>query len=277
MMRVFSVLTVCCMGGSVSCAFDVNDGQAEEGEVSTVNQALSWVGVGSWSCFGDCPDWDVGSAAGQTCFLTAVRGNLSASARVVLDRRADGHYWLDVRNNHANALGADIACIGTVTNRTGEFVQFGNGSTTIPAGTSARRCFLTSIVTNAAPVNAFSSTANFARVTKNIFTGTWSLTNSQASLASAYIGATCVDVPTFVASGTDQADDPGIGSLQIAAADSPINDTACGLTGVGGRFNTNNFNDATELFRADYTPVGGDFKWWLFTDNGKRGWFSCVK
>lgn len=267
------------MAGATGCALAPDQGETSDGEgdVSTVNQALAWVGVGTVMCTGDCPDWDIGSAATQTCFLTGVRGNLAASARTVLDRRADGHYWLDVRNNHANKLGADIACIGTTTNRTGEFVQFGNGTLTIPAGTASRRCFLTSIVTNAAPSAAFSNTANYARVTKNIFTGTWSLTNSQATLASAYIGATCVDVPTFVTSGFDQAGDPGFGALAIPAADSPLDDTVCGLTGVGGRFNTNDFEDNTRLFRADFSGIGGDFEWWLYTDNGKRGWFSCVK
>src|SRR5690349_2903821 len=117
-MRVFSVLSVCFVGGAVGCGVNVDQGEANEEPISSVNQALSWVGVGSWGCAGDCPDWDVGSAAAQTCVLTGIRGSLAASARVVLDRRADGHYWLDVRNNHANELIADIACIGTVTNRT---------------------------------------------------------------------------------------------------------------------------------------------------------------
>jgi hypothetical protein len=269
---------VYCLSLLTGCVGEIADERDGEEALSTSQQALGWVGVGTWGCVGDCADWDLGSYANQTCILTGVRGNLSASARVVLDRRRDGHYWLDVRNNQSNALMADIACIGTTLNRTGEFLKFGNGTTTIPAGTSARRCFLTSIVTNAAPANAFSNTANYARVYKNL-NGTWSLVNSQSTspYASAHIGATCVDVPTLVAAGFDQAPDPGFDSLQITAAFSSTNDTVCGLTGIGGRFNTNDYEDNSRLYRADYSSTGGGYKWWLFTDNGKRGWYTCVK
>jgi hypothetical protein len=248
---------------------------------SAISQSLSGFWFYTWGCAGDCPQLDLGTDTDRTCFLAGIRGDLAATSHVAVTR-SGGHYWLDVYNNHANELMADAACAAGTTNRTSEYTQVGNGTLTIGAGSSTRRCFLTSVYANAAPANAFSNGSDYARV--YFQSGSWMLTNSQSvsPYASAWIGATCVDVPTLLASGVSSAPDPG--THEDALVSTTFGDTACGLTGIGGHFYTDNYDDGAHIRLnapgndlSFCAPGTCNYDWFLDTVNGKRAWYACVK
>jgi hypothetical protein len=212
--------------------------QADDVGIGETETALTGFSNYTWGCAGDCPDLDMGSDANRTCVLRGVRGNLAPPARVGIERRADGHYWLDVYSGDANELMADVVCLPTVTNRTGQYWAIGNNTTIIPAGTTgARRCFLSSILTNVANADAFSQATDYARVTKNLLGGSWQLTNSQSvsPYASAWIGATCVDAE-YVFSSSQSIADVTVSGDAVASPVASESIQACAVNRLGGHF-----------------------------------------
>ncbi|HET6195825.1 MAG TPA: hypothetical protein VFE12_08730 [Acetobacteraceae bacterium] len=227
---------------------------------------------------------DLGTTTARTCFIAGIRGNLGPTSAVTVSQ-SSGEWWLNISNSHGNAVAADATCISTAKNRTSEFVQVGNGSTTIAAGiTGNRRCYLTRVESNAGTANAFSQTSDRVRVIRQT-DATWELNVTQGTGANATVGATCVDTTAGVGFGLEDAPDPGVISDN---ADSNIASDACALRGIGGHFTTNDTNDGARIEPLGSTPdlalgggsdLGGGNNgagWWAEAHNGKRAWWSCV-
>jgi hypothetical protein len=256
-------VVVCLLLGATGCleADDVGIGETET--------ALAGFSNYSWGCAGDCPDLDMGSDTNRTCVLRGVRGDLAPPARVAIERRADGHYWLDVYSGGAHPLMAEVVCLSTVANRTGQYWAIGNTTTLIPPGTGSRRCFLSSILTNPAPADAFSQGTDSARVTKNIFTGNWQLTNSQSisPYASAWIGATCVDADYVVSFSYSIAESAEYFDVSASSEDTV---EACAVNGLGGHFD-GPYDEGAWVYY-----VGDQWRWRL-ADGAKSISYICVQ
>jgi len=253
-------------------------------QVGVTAQDLSQVWYYSFGCAGNCGNTDLGTTTGRTCFIAGVRGNLAPTSSVYISS-SGGHWWLNVSSSVNGTLWGDATCVSSGTNRTSEFVQAGNGTTTIPAGvTGNRRCFLTRVASNIGVVRPFSQYSDRVRVVKQP-DGTWDLTVAQGTGANATGGVTCVDTSgSGQGFGLEEAPDPGFVSDNV---DTDITNTACALRGIGGHFDTNGSTDAARieplatppdmavgpLDAGTIPPTAG---WWAESHNGKRAWWGCV-
>jgi hypothetical protein len=270
-MRQFAFLAVLALG----CQQEPRLGSSQED--------LTSVQYYSFGCAGNCGSTDLGTTTGRTCFIAGIRGNLAPTSSVFISS-SGGHWWLNVSPNASNTLWADATCLSSATNRVGEFVQTGNGTTTIAAGaTGTRKCYLTRVASNIGAQRAFLLDSDHVRVIKKA-DGTWDLTVSQQQFASATVGAMCVDVPTLVVAALEQAPDNSV-VTDFVTADT-IN-TACALRGVGGQFATNSSTDGARIEPLSATPdmavgphdMGSGTNgpgWWVEAHNGKSAWYACV-
>jgi hypothetical protein len=252
-----------------ACAMDTGNGD----DIGATTEALSGFWYYHTSCVGDCVDVDLGTDVNRTCVLGGITGSLQATARVRVERRADGHYWLDVYNNQSNAIKAFVTCFPTSAGRTSEYIAFGNTSVAIP-GAATRRCFLTSVLTHSSAANAFDRVEDYANVWYNFLSGHWVLTNSQSAspYASAWIGATCVNLPEHVKSGYRYSGDGFTGVILDQV------DEACAMTGLGGQINKN-----TPLYYSgvyvSYDPTDDQWFEWATPGetNASKLWYACYR
>lgn len=161
-------------------------------------------------------------------------------------------------------------CVNSVIGRTEGFWSAypGAPATVMAPVTERRQCFLAR-VSNYPP--GFASLANYVRVYKQ--SGSWKLSGKLESIfgpgtpipvAAGYATAVCIDLPPgFFASSGERAATP---PTSIAA---DLGRTACGLTGVRGRFSVNNTIQLT-------MPPSKPGEWTIRVTEGNIGEYACM-
>src|SRR5262249_2436473 len=147
---------------------------------------------------------DMGPAAGRTCFLSGIAGNLTPGygsdgayhePAVGVYSGADGHYHLAVYTVPGHPLGGFARCVNTTNVAGNEATFFGpiyDEVVLAPADHPGRQCFLTTLLNTppeapgGAPGNAFS-----VKVYNN---GTNWVMGGQSSKTLLYAAALCFDV-----------------------------------------------------------------------------------
>jgi hypothetical protein len=245
-----------------SCALDTDEDMPQQVETA---QAVSSFGIWYWGCGGSTPcALDLGPAAGETCFLAGVYGNLQhaglyTQVEVV---RSGGRWGLQVVPN-GHPIGGAAVCIPGTTVAT---AQWHNGQAELDIASGAtRRCFLSGIRNT----NGFTATTDFVQVRQ--VGGHWFLGGNMPSTKDTWAFASCVDVPTAA------ADDSVSASTGAAANHVPIQSNnpggwACGVKKLQGRFATDDYNDGVWI---EYN--NGISEWQVNVINGKAAVTSCVK
>lgn len=229
----------------------------------TAQQAVSSFGLWSWGCSSGTCALDLGAAAGQTCFLAGVWGNLQhagtfSQAQVLT---SGGRWGIQVVPN-GHPLGVTAVCIPGATVRTAVWsagqaeVNLGSGAT--------RRCFLSGIRNQ----NGFTSASDFVQVRK--VGSTWFLGGNMVNKAVSAT-AVCVDVPSAA---LDFGLVAGEGSsfLNVDIQGNNPGGWVCGIKKLGGHFTTNDFNDGVWI-----SYNNGISEWQLNAVNGKQVTTDCVK
>jgi len=256
------------------------DTDRQDPAVSATSQAFS--GYSSWiwrvNDGGTAPA-DLGSDTSQTCFLSGVGGNLKsldapgtpgnyAGSPEVNVFRQGGHYWLAVYSTDAGySLEGQAKCIPTVQGRTAVSTwSTGHAAVNLGAATSTRRCFLTSVRnddTYFPSVESWAHDDDYVHVWSD--GSDWWLGGNGHAMGS----AACVDVNTGDGTWHWIAGTTGSYTQDLAYNSGGVQ---CLLTGIGGRFRTNDWDDGI------YTHYHGDTRQWVMTlDNAKQGWASCFE
>ena len=276
-----SLLSSCLLFG---CALDAGEGDDELGHAES---ALSLSrGFASWGTTNGS-DLDLGPAAGQTCFLAGVAGNLNEGWGLDNTGRpsmagvhiASGHWWLAGRgglgaNNVVlnNPVNAHAVCIGTDVHQTTYYDGGKYGSVNhikiLEPVTANRECFLREV---SGYTGSWSSSAAHVRVMKQA--GNWVLESSNLGVASGvpWLTAICVDIPagTWVGTGLWAASNPGTYTANILYEGSP---GVCGLNGVTGPIKNNDWSDGAMI---DW-PASSPGTWTMTVKNGKTGFVTCL-
>jgi len=259
-------------GGCISDASGEGEAEAETAENLPTVEVQQELGIWtySWGCAGSCT-LDLGTATNRTCFLAGVRGNLTGKTSQPLVPSSvrlsvGANWWLDVRSALGNPLAGDAICVDTAVNRTSKFTwSSGAAATPMGTGTAARRCFLTDVYN----LDGFKLNTDFARVWKDSFTGIWYVGGNQSGTYGASVTATCVDVSADHGSWLWISGDPGSRLDNLAYNPGGV---ACAMTGLGGHFTANDYNDGVQI---KYNI--GTLFWQQQTVNGKSAWSNCIR
>lgn len=223
---------------------------------ASTEQAVSW----TWTTWHDCSSLSctksLGSTADRTCFVAGITGKLSggssqypAGVNVV----NNGSYWgLYIRNPSYQNIGVMTTCINNTANRVTASWDSGTAAKLIPAGPNAtRRCFLGGVYNyTSSGFSSFSTNARVWRDGNAHFIGGTFPTGSKNR-----IFATCVDIAT--SQGAWQYGNGAATTFTGNLAYNPLSGgVACGLTGIGGAFNTADPNKGV----------------WISYDSGTRYW-----
>jgi hypothetical protein len=257
---------------SLALAGCISDGEdegllEEEGvELGTTEQAVSWTALKWHSCTSKDCTVNLGSSDNRTCFLAGLRGKLAsglsgypAGANIVNNGSWD--YNLYIENPLYEDISVMTVCIGNTANRVTANWQAGQPATLIPAGpNNTRRCFLSGIWNRSS--TAFSTFASNTKVWRD--GNQHFLGGSLPAGSSTSVNAVCVDVATHQG---EYAWGNGVstsyaGNLTYNPASGGV---ACGLTGIGGQFTTNNpgrgvligYNSGTRFWNWTMSPWTG--------------------
>jgi len=278
-----SLVSSCLLFG---CAMDPADGAGDE-ELGEAESALSLSrGFASWGTTNG-PDLDLGPAAGQTCFLAGVAGNLNAGwgwdhggrPSIAGVHVSGGHWWLTGSGglDYGNAIinnpvNAHAVCIGTDTHQKtyhdGGAGGAVNHQVTLEPIAANRECFLREVTGYSG--TWFSSAAS-VRLLKQ--SGNWVLASSNLGVSAGipWITAICVDIPagTWVGTGNWGAGNPGTVNGITLFEGAP---GVCGLTGVSGPLKNNNWDDGAMIT----WPASSPGNWTIQVKNGKTGFVTCL-
>lgn len=270
----YSIVSVLSSLALAGCAVD---GETEEDlgdvETSTTEQAVSWTALQWHSCTSQSCTISLGSSTDRTCFLAGLRGKLAsgltgypAGANVV--NNGSWGWRLVIENPGYEDISAMTTCIPNTANRVSASWQAGQPATAIPPGPSAtRRCFLGGMWNRSS--TAFSTFASNTKVWRD--RNTHFLGGTMPGGSNLLVHATCVDVPTHQG---EYAWGNGVsasyaGNLTYNPASGGV---ACGLTGIGGQFTTNNPG------RGVIINYDAGTRWWNWSMSGWTGGNSlCVK
>ncbi|NNC19733.1 hypothetical protein HRD49_31105 [Corallococcus exiguus] len=236
----------------------------DDAALATAEQGVNLGGTYWWGTSNNgLTSTAIGTSTGRTCFLTGVQGNLKgtswAGAGVY---QYAGNWQIFVNHTNSKALGTGVQCLDTATNRTPEMAWYdGQAAKLLGAVTASRRCFLTQVEA----AGGFTANSDYARVWNDGYN--WYLGGSLGGSGGAR--AICVDVPTAQGGWLWIAGNPGTFTHNL---DYNPGGVACLLSGIGGNFNTSNFNDGVSI---DYNS--GTRYWEMTVSNSKRGWSNCVK
>ena len=221
------------------CVMEPGDEDQVDVETATAEQAVSWTSLQWHSCTSlDCTV-NLGSSADRTCFIAGIRGKLAsgstaypAGANIV--NNGSWGWNLYIENPSYEDISVMTTCIPNTANRVTASWQSGSAATTIPPGpNSTRRCFLSGVWNRSSTAfGAFASNTKVWRDGNTHFLG--------GSLpGNATVFATCVDIATNQGEWAygNGSPNPFSGNLAYNPASGGI---ACGLTGIGGQFTTNN-------------------------------------
>lgn len=271
-MRIVNGMVLCC--ALVGCAVD------DEEAVSTVDQALSWRTV--WARFTtNALPIDLGSDANQTCFLSGVSGDLNtgyqwhegerSNVRVF---RENGRYFFEVDSGKwdqgtevGRKLGGHASCVNITTNRQEALWTAGDWPKIIQPTASKRQCFLSGVYGTG---GTWVSSSDNVRVKKSegnwVLDGTvdpdpWSGSHPAAT-------AVCIDFPSETSLGNFTHYGPASANVIWDSEQE-----ACGLTGMEGKFNVNDWDNGVMLSWPASWPG-----WWTASvSSGKIMWSTCVQ
>ena len=245
MKNILVATLVCVSLVGVGC---IEDGIADDDPaLGTTAQDITNV-ENQWPCpSGNCT-FTITSAANQMCFLRGVYGDLYRFGSVKVFKEASvfgGFLWkVAIQSPQNNNLVAKTTCVtvsGTVTNVLFHTQSY-QGGWGVFHGTSTSRCFLSEVTEgNGDAFNDFSTSFYIARAP-----GTNNLSMYPPSFpsgAEVTLGMQCATIPSLVGdwSWGNGTGSPVNGSLTTGS------NKACGLTGIGGIFNTGSTSDGIEV------------------------------
>jgi hypothetical protein len=236
---------------------------AQASEAITINAGYEW-GQSSGSYL-----IGLGSTSNKTCFLSGIRAKLEpppcnhgdcppAAAGVYMDAGS----WVFERTSNAN-LSVKAQCVASTAGRTSTASWIsGAPATLIAPVTAARRCFLTYIT----DYHGLNSNSDYVRVWSDDFN--WYVGGNSVGNGTTTARAICIDAP---GAGHWQwiAGDPGGFTANLAYNDE---NEACFLRGLGGHFTSTNWGDGVW---TNYNQ--GTLFWEATVNNGKTGWYGCIK
>lgn len=261
-------LILACAGCAAEADTATGSADNEAGNEAQTAQAVGLSGGYSWgTTTNGFVSTSIGTGSGRTCFLTGLTGNLGAGlsdeteAGVFLD--SAGTWDIFTFHYASEALNSTAQCINAATNRTDEksWFQGSNATWLASAADPKLRCFLTYVDGN----GGFARDSDYVRIWND--GANWWLGGSISGGGGA--GAVCVDVNADYGSWEWVAGDPGGFTANLAYNPGGV---ACLLTGVGGHFTANDWNDGVKI-----TYNGGILTWQMSVVNGKAGWATCVQ
>jgi len=244
--HIHRLVTACLFSSlafGAACVTEEGDADVPEDEVatSTAEQAVSWTLLRWHSCTARDCTVNLGPSTDRTCVLAGLRGKLAggvpgypAGANIV--NNGSWGWNLYIENPGYEDVSAMSLCIPNTANRVTAYWNSGQPAKEIPPGpSSTRRCFLSGIWnSNTTGFSTFSSNATVWRDGNTHFVG-----GSFPAGSSVAAFATCVDVPTNQGEYAwgNGVSTPHTGNLTYNPVSGGV---ACGLTGIGGQFTTNN-------------------------------------
>lgn len=264
MMKAGLAMVLCAAGG---CALEDNEA-IDEGEAA---QAVSSFGIWSWGCSGSLPcSLDLGLAAGQTCFLAGVEGNLQnpggapSGVQVLRANVANSsalHWGLQITPNSHPVAGQAVCIPGNMVSSG----QWHSGQASVNLGPTAdgRRCYLTGIRNT----NGMTSASHAVEV--RVSGASWILTGNLPASTDVTANAVCVVTAQRF---NDFAIVAGEGSSFLDQTIQTGDNLACGLRKLGGHFTSNSFSSGAWI---EYDNAGPS--WSLNVVDGKQAVTYCVK
>jgi hypothetical protein len=263
--------------GAAAC--DVGPDDLGQEDVDQVEQAATWGAFASWAREDNLPTSanraDIGPDANMTCFLSGVAGNLSssygaqtpagslytgASSRVY---RSGGRWYIEAfTGSGTEKIKTNAMCVNITAGRTATFGWAGGAATKMLPATPGRRCFLTEVSNSAMYYydDAFTVLTDEVRVWSDGLN--WYIGGN----GNAQGAASCIDVSADVGE-WNWAN----GTTNIAYNDMNPG-TQCFLTGVRGRFRSNDWSNGVNI---NYNA--GLNQYTLSASSGKRAWARCIK
>ncbi|OJY27659.1 MAG: hypothetical protein BGO98_41075 [Myxococcales bacterium 68-20] len=265
---------------ATGCAANTEDPQAEVSDdenIETTQQAFSWGSLTYFQRSTNLPTSDnvkdLGPDTGVTCFLAGVGGNLSSrygaqqgSGQLLTTSnvdvyRASGHWWLRVvpgMSGGYQKLHGRAMCVNSVAGRLAEVGWGGGDRKPIAPVTDKRRCFLTGVGNSDWHYDNNDFDSSDDQVSVYPQGGTWWIGGS----GNAQGTAVCIDVNGSYNEGT-------INGSQMLIGYNP-NGVQCALTGVRGRFRTNDYGSG-----AFIRYEAGLGEWWMNSTSGKGASGQC--
>jgi hypothetical protein len=247
--------------------------------VDSSEHAASWGAFASWARQDNLPTSanraDIGSDANMTCFLSGVAGNLSssygaptpqgslytgASSRVY---RSGGRWYIEAfTGSGTEKIKTSAMCVNIVAGRTATFGWAGGPATKMLPVAPGRRCFLTAVSNS----EMYYDDDDFTVLTDEVRVWSDGLNWYIGGNGNAQGAASCIDVSS----------DLGEWNWANGTTNIAYNDmnpgTQCFLTGVRGRFRSNDWGNGVNI---NYNA--GLNQYTLSASSGKRAWARCIK
>jgi len=257
-------VTTVALAGAGCVTDEAGTESLDDEPTGETQQAVSSLGYWSWGCSSTC-FLDLAPAAGQTCFLAGVWGNLQPAGAYtqVQVLPFNGRWGLQIVTN-GRPLGGTALCVPGTTVKTGSWFS-GSAETSLGSGPT-RRCFLSGVVNT----SGFTASSDFVQVRQNS-TGAWFIGGNMPASKDVRATATCVDVPGAALDYGLVVNDGG-SFLNVPIQDNNPWGWACGIKKLGGHFTTNSYNDGVWIGYNN-----GISMWELNAVNGKQTTTDCVK
>jgi hypothetical protein len=237
---------------------------------STTEAALNGAVVMNWyQCNGNYCDFYIGNYANQTCFLSGMKGSMSVapdyfSGAAVTPNPSTNQWRVHVYGTTPRAL---VTCVSATGNRrTGVTWKTGDPTWSIDGGPNPtrRQCFAGSIIATGS-FDYAPAYLQIRRMADNSHTvyGT-NLNGRQASIT-----ATCFDAVDL---GPWYYGNSGSSTHSEVTVHNPwgANTVACGLTGLGGRFNS-----PGDEWYVGYLSASDDYT--FVSSPGTQGGLRCIR
>ena len=267
------------VAGAAACDGFAEDAALVDEDVDQIEQEASWGVFASWARQDNLPTSsnraDIGPDTDRTCFLAGVAGNLrssygapqpsgtlytGATSRVY---RSGGRWYINATTGSGfEKIKTTAMCVNLVAGRIDPVSWSGGAAKKIAAVAPGRRCFLTE-VTN---TDMYYDDVNYTDADDLLRVWSDGLNWYIGGSGHAQGAAACVNV----------ASDLGEWNWANGTTNIAYNDqnpgTQCFLTGVRGRFRTNDWSNGV---RVGYDS--GLNQYTLTASTGKRGWARCIK
>ncbi len=251
-----------------SCVDDptLADDELDADELGETAQQVTSTTLSSHTCSTTSPcNFNLGAATNRACVISGVRGK-AAGAYAGIFQFPDRNELTIYAAANGVPLTVTTTCVSPAANvKTQRWnTNFGVPSVAIAGTTASSRCFLNIFSGQA---GGLTHTGDTIRTFKE--NGVWKIGGS--TVAGSYLsgGAICFDVATNHSSwGWTQ----GAGSITGNIASNSTGGVACGLTQLGGVFNTNSSSDGVHI---DYNSAASQWIWTFV--NFKSATANCIK
>lgn len=244
------------------------DDELDADELGETAQEVSSTTLSSHTCSTTSPctfNLGPGAADNRACVISGVRGK-AAGAYVGVAQMIDKNELYIYASANGVPLTVTTTCVSPAANvKTQRWnTNFGVPSVAIAGTTASSRCFLNIF---SGQGGGLTHTGDTIRTFKE--NGVWKIGGS--TVAGSYLsgGAICFDVATNHSSwGWTQ----GAGSITGNIGSNSTGGVACGLTQLGGVFNTNSSSDGVHI---DYNSAASQWIWTFV--NFKSATANCIK